>query len=97
MFVVKLVIIVYLSLLPIAAWTYREQLSRWLLIAYACPVLICCLFLTSVWSFLLGLFLACGVRVVGGRMLFGKNHLSHFLVHFLISLILVLGLFLVQQ
>lgn len=59
MFVVKLVIIAYLSLLPIAAWTYRERLSRWLLVAYACPVLLCCLFLTSAWSFILGLWCSC--------------------------------------
>ncbi|MGU8045356.1 hypothetical protein ACS60V_08665 [Streptococcus suis] len=92
--VVKWLIVLYLGLLPVSAWVYRKQLPNWLLVLYVCPVLISLLEWQMVLGFILGLLLACGVRVLGGRVLFGKNRLSHFLAHFLLSLFLALGLFL---
>lgn len=92
MVVVKCLIVLYLGLLPVSAWVYRKQLPKWLLVLYACPPLLCLLVWQTSWGFLLGLLLACGVRVLGGRILFGKNRLSHFLSHLLISLILFWGL-----
>ena len=38
--VVKCLIVLYLGLLPLSAWVYRKQLPSWLLILYACPVLL---------------------------------------------------------
>ncbi|HEL9644698.1 TPA: hypothetical protein U0K67_000903 [Streptococcus suis] len=93
--VVKWLIVLYLGLLPVSAWVYRKQLPSWLLVLYACPVLLSLLGWQAVWGFIFGLILACGVRVIGGRVLFGKNRLSHFLAHFLLSLVLALALFLV--
>ncbi|MFM0900692.1 hypothetical protein P7J55_10620 [Streptococcus suis] len=92
--IVKCLIVLYLGLLPLSAWVYRKQLPSWLLVLYACPVLLSLLGWQTVWGFILGLFLACGVRVLGGRILFGRNHLSHFLSHVLLSFILALALFL---
>jgi hypothetical protein len=43
---------------------------------------------------ILGLILACGVRVLGGRILFGRNRLSHFLSHVVLSFVFALALFL---
>ncbi|HEM3580664.1 TPA: hypothetical protein U1B90_000288 [Streptococcus suis] len=93
--VVKWLIVLYLGLLPLSAWVYRKQLPNWLLVLYACPVLLSLLGWQTVWGFIFGLILACGVRVIGGRVLFGKNRLSHFLSHLLLSFILALALFLV--
>ncbi|HEL1986200.1 TPA: hypothetical protein U1629_001489 [Streptococcus suis] len=93
--VVKWLIVLYLGLLPVSAWVYRKQLPNWLLVLYACPVLISLLEWQMVLGFILGLLLACGGRVIGGRILFGRNRLSHFLAHFLLSLVLALALFLV--
>lgn len=93
--VVKCLIVLYLGLLPLSAWVYRKQLPSWLLVLYACPVLLSLLGWQTVWGCISGLILACGVRVIGGRALFGKNRLSHFLAHFLLSLVLALALFLV--
>ncbi|HEM4276335.1 hypothetical protein HO431_00530 [Streptococcus suis] len=90
--VVKWLIVLYLGLLPLSAWVYRKQLPSWLLVLYACPVLISLLEWQMVLGFILGLLLACGVRVIGGRVLFGKNRLSHFLSHLLLSFILALAL-----
>ncbi|HEM6394466.1 TPA: hypothetical protein U2D41_001945 [Streptococcus suis] len=95
MLIVKCLIVLYLGLLPLSAWVYRKQLPNWLLVLYACPVLLSLLGWQTVWGFIFGLILACGVRVIGGRVLFGKNRLSHFLAHFLLSLVLALALFLV--
>ncbi|HEL1675706.1 TPA: hypothetical protein ACIRI2_000646 [Streptococcus suis] len=94
MLIVKCLIVLYLGLLPLSAWVYRKQLPSWLLVLYACPVLLSLLGWQTVWGFIFGLILACGVRVIGGRVLFGKNRLSHFLAHFLLSLVLALALFL---
>ncbi|HEL2460511.1 TPA: hypothetical protein U0624_000153 [Streptococcus suis] len=94
MLIVKCLIVLYLGLLPLSAWVYRKQLPRWLLVLYVCPVLLSLLGWWTVWGFILGLFLACGVRVLGGRILFGRNRLSHFLSHVLLSFILALALFL---
>ncbi|MFM0877523.1 hypothetical protein [Streptococcus suis] len=93
--VVKCLIVLYLGLLPVSAWAYRQQISSWLLVLYACPMLFSLLGWQAVWGCILGLILACGVRVIGGRALFGRNRLSHFLAHFLLSLVLALALFLV--
>ncbi|HEL1640000.1 hypothetical protein EJA00_02995 [Streptococcus suis] len=90
--VVKWLIVLYLGLLPLSAWVYRKQLPNWLLVLYACPVLLSLLGWQTVWGFIFGLILACGVRVIGGRVLFGKNRLSHFLSHLLLSFILALAL-----
>ncbi|HHT7803440.1 TPA: hypothetical protein ACT2HZ_001018 [Streptococcus suis] len=90
--VVKCLIVLYLGLLPVSAWVYRKQLPSWLLVLYSCPVLLGLLGWWIVWGFICGLFLACGVRVLGGRILFGRNRLSHFLSHVLLSLILALAL-----
>ncbi|HEL1737567.1 TPA: hypothetical protein TXT52_000279 [Streptococcus suis] len=92
MLIVKCLIVLYLGLLPLSAWVYRKQLPSWLLVLYACPVLLSLLGWQTVWGFIFGLILACGVRVIGGHVLFGKNRLSHFLAHFLLSLVLVLAL-----
>ncbi|WP_105210123.1 hypothetical protein [Streptococcus suis] len=92
--VVKCLIVLYLGPLPLSAWVYRKQLPSWLLVLYACPVLLSLLGWQTVWGFILGLFLACGVRVLGGRILFGRNHLSHFLSHVVLSFSLALALFL---
>ncbi|MBM7312014.1 MULTISPECIES: hypothetical protein [Streptococcus] len=92
--IVKCLIVLYLGLLPLSAWVYRKQMPKWLLALYACPVLFSLLSWRTVWGFIFGLFLACGVRVFGGRILFGKNHLSHFLSHVVLSFILALALFL---
>ena len=92
--VVKCLIVLYLGLLPLSAWVYRKQLPSWLLILYACPVLLSLLGWQTIWGFIFGLFLACGVRVLGGRILFGRNRLSHFLSHVVLSFILALALFL---
>ncbi|HFI0113251.1 TPA: hypothetical protein ACGO7C_000836 [Streptococcus suis] len=92
--VVKCLIVLYLGLLPLSAWVYRKQLPSWLLALYACPVLLSLLGWQTVWGFILGLFLACGVRVLGGRVLFGRNRLSHFLSHVVLSFILAFALFL---
>ncbi|WP_312221033.1 hypothetical protein [Streptococcus parasuis] len=92
--VVKWLIVLYLGLLPLSAWVYRKQLPSWLLILYACPVLLSLLGWQTVWGFIIGLFLACGVRVLGGRILFGRNRLSHFLSHVVLSFIFALTLFL---
>ncbi len=94
MLILKCLIVLYLGLLPLSAWVYRKQLPSWLLVLYACPVLLSLLGWQTVWGFILGLFLACGVRVLGGRILFGRNHLSHFLSHVVLSFILALTLFL---
>ncbi|MFI3069217.1 hypothetical protein [Streptococcus suis] len=94
MLIVKCLIVLYLGLLPLSAWVYRKQLPNWLLVLYACPVLLSLLGWQTVWGCILGLILACGVRVLGGRVLFGKNRLSHFLAHFLLNLVLALALFL---
>lgn len=93
--VVKWLIVLYLGLLPLSAWVYRQQIPSWLLVLYACPVLLSLLGWQTVLGFILGLLLACGVRVIGGRILFGRNRLSHFLSHLLLSFILALALFLV--
>lgn len=90
--VVKWLIVLYLGLLPLSDWVYRKQLPNWLLVLYACPVLLSLLGWQTVWGFIFGLILACGVRVIGGRVLFGKNRLSHFLSHLLLSFILALAL-----
>ncbi len=71
--VVKCLIVLYLGLLPVSAWVYRKQLPNWLLVLYACPVLLSLLGWQTVWGCILGLILACGVRVIGGRVLFGKK------------------------
>ncbi|MGQ7382397.1 hypothetical protein ACTGZS_06075 [Streptococcus suis] len=92
--VVKWLIVLYLGLLPLSAWVYRKQLPSWLLVLYACPVLLSLLSWQTVWGFIFGLILACGVRVLGGRILFGRNRLSHFLSHLLLGFILALALFL---
>ena len=92
--VIKCLIVLYLGLLPLSAWGYRKQLPSWLLILYACPVLLSLLGWQTIWGFIFGLFLACGVRVLGGRILFGRNRLSHFLSHVVLSFILALALFL---
>ncbi len=94
MLIVKCLIVLYLVLLPLSAWVYRQKLPSWLLVLYACPVLLSLLGWQTVWGFIFGLFLACGVRVLGGHILFGRNHLSHFLSHVLLSFILALALFL---
>ncbi|HFI0127414.1 TPA: hypothetical protein ACGO1G_000505 [Streptococcus suis] len=90
--VVKCLIVLYLGLLPLSAWVYRKQLPSWLLVLYACPVLLSLLGWQTVLGFIFGLILACGVRVLGGRILFGRNRLSHFLSHLLLSFILALAL-----
>ncbi|HEM3202992.1 TPA: hypothetical protein U0910_001015 [Streptococcus suis 8830] len=92
MLIVKCLIVLYLGLLPLSAWVYRKQLPSWLLVLYACPVLLSLLGWQTVWGFIFGLILACGVRVIGGHVLFGKNRLSHFLSHLLLSFILALAL-----
>ena len=92
--VIKCLIVLYLGLLPLSAWVYRKQLPSWLLILYACPVLLSLLGWQTIWGFIFGLFLACGVRVLGGRIHFGRNRLSHFLSHVVLSFILALALFL---
>ena len=92
--VVKCLIVLYLGLLPVSAWVYRKQLPSWLLVLYACPVLLSLLGWQTVWGFIFGLFLACGVRVLGGSILFGRNRLSHFLSHVVLSFIFALALFL---
>ncbi|HEL2211923.1 TPA: hypothetical protein TZH56_000675 [Streptococcus suis] len=92
MLIVKCLIVLYLGLLPLSAWVYRKQLPSWLLVLYACPVLLSLLGWQTVWGFIFGLILACGGRVIGGHVLFGKNRLSHFLAHFLLSLVLALAL-----
>ena len=92
--VVKCLIVLYLGLLPVSAWVYRKQLPNWLLVLYACPVLLSLLGWQTVLGFIFGLFLACGVRVLGGRILFGRNRLGHFLSHVVLSFILALALFL---
>lgn len=92
--VVKCLIVLYLGLLPVSAWVYRKQLPDWLLVLYSSPVLLSLLGWQTVWGFIFGLILACGVRVLGGRILFGRNRLSHFLSHVLLSSILALALFL---
>ena len=84
--VVKWLIVLYLGLLPLSAWVYRKQLPSWLLILYACPVLLSLLGWQTI--------LACGVRVLGGRILFGRNRLSHFLSHVVLSFVFALALFL---
>ncbi|HEM3634772.1 TPA: hypothetical protein U1C44_000188 [Streptococcus suis] len=94
MLIVKCLIVLYLVLLLLSAWVYRKQLPSWLLFLYACPVLLSLLGWQTVWGFIFGLFLACGVRVLGGRILFGRNRLSHFLSHVVLSFILALALFL---
>ncbi|MFM0854572.1 hypothetical protein P7J58_00950 [Streptococcus suis] len=94
MLILKCLIVLYLGLLPLSAWVYRKQLPSWLLVLYVCPVLLSLLGGQTVWGFILGLFLACGVRVLGGRILFGRNRLSHFLSHVVLSFILTLALFL---
>ncbi|ASW50483.2 hypothetical protein ACSBRS_009845 [Streptococcus suis] len=93
MLIVKCLIVLYLGLLPVSAWVYRKQMPKWLLALYACPVLLSLLGWQTSWGFLLGLALACGVRVLGGRLIFGENHLNHFLSHLAVSLVLALGLF----
>ncbi|HEL2201025.1 TPA: hypothetical protein TZE08_000566 [Streptococcus suis] len=90
--VVKCLVVLYLGLLPVSAWVYRKQLPNWLLVLYACPALLSLLGWQTVWGFIFGLILACGVRVIGGRVLFGKNRLSHFLSHLLLSFIFALAL-----
>ena len=90
--VIKCLIVLYLRLLPLSAWVYRKQLPSWLLVLYACPVLLSLLGWQTVWGFIFGLFLACGVRVLGGRILFGRNRLSHFLSHVVLSFIFALAL-----
>ncbi|HEM3670472.1 TPA: hypothetical protein U1C92_001912 [Streptococcus suis] len=90
--VVKCLVVLYLGLLPLSAWVYRKQLPNWLLVLYSSPVLLSLLGWQTVWGFILGLLLACGVRVIGGRILFGRNRLSHFLSHLLLSFILALAL-----
>ncbi|CYV98291.1 hypothetical protein [Streptococcus suis] len=90
--VVKWLIVLYLGLLPLSAWVYRKQLPNWLLVLYSSPVLLSLLGWQTVWGFIFGLILACGVRVIGGRILFGRNRLSHFLSHLLLSFILTLAL-----
>ncbi|HFR3774137.1 TPA: hypothetical protein ACHVGQ_000342 [Streptococcus suis] len=92
--VVKCLIVLYLGLLPLSAWVYRKQLPNWLLVLYSSPVLLSLLGWQTVWGFIFSLILACGVRVLGGRILFGRNRLSHFLSHVLLSSILALALFL---
>lgn len=93
--VIKCLIVLYLRLLPLSAWVYRKQLPSWLLVLYACPVLLSLLgWQTVLGCIILGLILACGVRVLGGRILFGRNRLSHFLSHVVLSFILALALFL---
>ncbi|HEM3682640.1 TPA: hypothetical protein U1D20_000080 [Streptococcus suis] len=94
MLIVKCLIVLYLGLLTLSAWIYRKQLPSWLLALYAYPVLLSLLGWQTVWGFILGLFLACGVRVLGGRVLFGRNRFSHFLSHVVLSFILALALFL---
>ncbi|HEL2245650.1 TPA: hypothetical protein U2D00_001593 [Streptococcus suis] len=93
--VVKCLIVLYLGLLPVSACAYRQQIPSWLLVLYACPMLFSLLGWQTVWGFIFGLILACGVRVIGGRVLLGKNRLNHFLSHLLLSFILALALFLV--
>lgn len=93
MVIVKWLIVFYLGLLPLSAWVYRQQMPKWSLALYACPLLLCLFLWQTSWGFLLGLTLACGVRVLGGRLIFGENHLSHFLSHLAVSLVLALGLF----
>ncbi|HEL2406658.1 TPA: hypothetical protein TZS96_001515 [Streptococcus suis] len=93
--VVKCLIVLYLGLLPVSAYAYRQQIPSWLLVLYACPMLFSLLGWQTVWGFIFGLILACGVRVIGGRVLLGKNRLNHFLSHLLLSFILALALFLV--
>lgn len=95
MFLVKWLIVVYVGLLVPAALSYRSKLPNWLLVLYALPALLCLGFWSQKWNFCLALLLACLVRVLGGRILFGKNHLSHFLSHLLISVLLIAGLLLV--
>ena len=92
--VVKCLIVLYLGLLSVSAWVYRKQLPNWLLVLYSCPVLLSLLGWQTVWGFIFGLFLACGVRVLGGRILFGRNRLSHFLSHVVLSFVFALALFL---
>ncbi|HEL1557359.1 TPA: hypothetical protein TXJ05_001559 [Streptococcus suis] len=92
--IVKCLIVLYLGLLPLAAWNYRDRMPRWLLVLYACPVLLSLVGWQTVWGFIFGLFLACGVRVIGGRILFGRNRPSHFLSHVVLSFILTLVLLL---
>ncbi|HFI0640186.1 TPA: hypothetical protein ACGO14_000048 [Streptococcus suis] len=87
-------IVLYLGLLLLSAWVYRKQMPKWLLALYVCPVLLSLLGWQTVLGFILGLFLACGVRVLGGRILFGRNRLSHFLSHVVLSFILALAPFL---
>ncbi|HEL2056653.1 TPA: hypothetical protein TY413_002012 [Streptococcus suis] len=92
--VVKWLIVLYLGLLPLSAWVYRKQLTSWLLVLYSSPVLLSLLGWQTVWGFIFGLILACGVRVLGGRILFGRNSFSHFLSHVVLSFIFALALFL---
>ncbi|MGC4375139.1 hypothetical protein, partial [Streptococcus suis] len=66
MLIVKCLIVLYLGLLPLSAWVYRKQLPSWLLVLYACPVLLSLLGWQTVWGFIFGLILACGVRVICG-------------------------------
>lgn len=95
MFLIKWLIVFYVGLLVPAARSYRSKLPNWLLVLYALPVLLCLAVWSQNWNFCLALLVACLVRVLGGRILFGKNHLSHFLSHLLISVLLIAGLFLI--
>ncbi|MBF0777985.1 hypothetical protein [Streptococcus cuniculi] len=90
----------YVSLPFVMALSMKNQLSTVWRIVYALPMLLALLAVlgsgdkaTCQGLLLASLFLAWVIRPLGGKFVFGQVHLSHFLVHGIISLLLVFGLF----
>ncbi|MGT2715678.1 hypothetical protein [Streptococcus respiraculi] len=96
----QFLIFLYVTLPFLAVLFMKERVSALWRLVYAIPVFLVFLALlgqvdrvVSQGMFIASLVLLWLIRPLVGKFVFGQVHLSHFLLHGLISLLLVLGLF----
>ncbi|GGE24282.1 hypothetical protein [Streptococcus himalayensis] len=96
----QFLIFLYVTLPFLSALWMKERISALWRLVYAIPVSLVSLALLGQFTrvvsqgmFITGLVLLWFIRPLVGKFVFGQVHLSHFVVHGLISLLLVLGLF----
>ncbi|MEW4355067.1 hypothetical protein AB1I63_09510 [Streptococcus pneumoniae] len=93
----QLLISLYVALPLLASLSMKARFSKAWLVLYAIPVflaILACILVSHHKELVVAsLVLTWLIRPLAGKFVFGKVHLSHFIVHGVISFLLILGLF----
>ncbi|MER0124110.1 hypothetical protein ABPH35_10780 [Streptococcus sp. ZJ93] len=100
----QFLVCLYVTLPFCAALLLKERVSVLWRLLYALPMMVALVALLGLFMLpfhqslvqgllVVSILLAWGIRPLAGKCVFGQMHLSHFFVHGLISLFLLVGLF----